>query len=338
MIGSEERPGLVDLLREPLGMGRREIALEGRRLDGVPRQHGQQERATRQRLAIGAERGAPRPLDLLHERSDLDGVEGESDVAGGETTRFTGRGQALARRGGPLRGLLPGRSRLLASGHRREPSGTNAPITASTTRSRSASSSARPRTTQRYWSEPVSRTGTIAASRPSASSPRAIARSTRATIASARGPKKARAEELGEAGVAERVGREGGDETAPCRGSEALRVRGEDGEQIGPDGARIRNRRMGLDGADHGFVEQHALVGPTPVERGLRDARALGDRLDRDRVVTDLLLEGPGGSEDPLVDPDRTRTRRAPRGGAASDGEIGVDGRAGAIYGTNVRK
>ena len=100
----EERSRLVDLLREALGVRRREVALEGRRLHRRERQRGHQHGAAGQRLAIGADRRAAALAHLRGERRDALVVDRQRDVRGVEAAPVLARREGLA--AGPA---LPGR-------------------------------------------------------------------------------------------------------------------------------------------------------------------------------------------------------------------------------------
>ena len=93
----EERAGLLDLLREPLGVGRREIALERRRLDRVARQAGEQQRVPAEGLAIGADRDAARLAHGLRERGELGAFAVERDLARRRTAGLAPRREPLLR-------------------------------------------------------------------------------------------------------------------------------------------------------------------------------------------------------------------------------------------------
>ena len=73
--GVKERGRLIDLRRQALGVGGRQVALEGRRLHGAERHTRQEQRAAPERLMVGADGCASRLAHQRHECGDLLAVE-----------------------------------------------------------------------------------------------------------------------------------------------------------------------------------------------------------------------------------------------------------------------
>jgi hypothetical protein len=96
--GIEEAAARLDLLREPLRVGGREIALEGRGLDRLARERRKQEGPAREGLAVGPERGAPRRPHVGDEGRDLGRVERERHFVAREAARLPARGEVLPSR------------------------------------------------------------------------------------------------------------------------------------------------------------------------------------------------------------------------------------------------
>ena len=92
----EEYAGLVDALGQTLGMCRREVALEGRRLDRRERERGDEERPTAQGFAICADRRPAGFPDLRNERREILMSQIEGSFFSGNAARLLTGGQAAS--------------------------------------------------------------------------------------------------------------------------------------------------------------------------------------------------------------------------------------------------
>ena len=92
--GIQKRRGLLDRHGQALGVRRRQVALEGRRLHGRERQARQQQRPPAERLAIGADRRAAGGAHQLREFGDRRIIERHGDLRGIEAALPVGPGRA----------------------------------------------------------------------------------------------------------------------------------------------------------------------------------------------------------------------------------------------------
>ncbi len=93
----QKRSGLVDLLREPLGMRRRQVALKGRGLHGSQRERGDQDGPTAQRVAIGADRSTARVANERGHFGNVGTVQRNRHFGGFESPGFAPRRELATR-------------------------------------------------------------------------------------------------------------------------------------------------------------------------------------------------------------------------------------------------